>query len=110
MLVQGFIMANFARNTKPFFWKSEAKLETLQKLSPYIGVLYKFILKQACHKPKPNLPNHGIFVQAFLMQIWSKNRKPFSWDNEAKLKTFQKRSLYIGTFYKVISKSVKSLN
>ena len=32
-------------NTKPFPWKIEAKLETLQKLSSNIGVLYKFAFK-----------------------------------------------------------------
>ena len=31
-------------NTKPFFWESEAKLQTLQKFSPYIGVSFKFVL------------------------------------------------------------------
>ena len=30
--------------TKFFFWKIKANLETLQKLSPYIGVSYKFPL------------------------------------------------------------------
>ena len=34
-----------SKNLKPFFWESEAKLETLQKLSLYIGVCYKFGLK-----------------------------------------------------------------
>ena len=32
-------------NTKPFFWESEAKVETLPKPSPYIWVSYKFVLK-----------------------------------------------------------------
>ena len=34
----------WSTNTKPFFWESEANLETLQKLSPYIRVSYKFVL------------------------------------------------------------------
>ena len=32
-------------NTKPFFWESQANVETLQKSSPYNGVSYKFVLK-----------------------------------------------------------------
>ena len=35
----------WSTNTKPFFWKSETKLQTLEKLSPYIGVSYKFAFK-----------------------------------------------------------------
>ena len=32
-------------NTKPFFWESKVNVETLQKPSIYIRVLYKFVLK-----------------------------------------------------------------
>ena len=32
-------------NTKTFFWESDTILGTLQKLSPYIGVAYKFVFK-----------------------------------------------------------------
>ena len=32
-------------NIKPFFWESEKNRGTLQKLSPYNGVSYKFVLK-----------------------------------------------------------------
>ena len=32
-------------NTKSFFWESEANVETLQKLYPYIWVPFKFVLK-----------------------------------------------------------------
>ena len=31
-------------NTRPFFWQREADLETFQKLSSRIGVLYKLVL------------------------------------------------------------------
>ena len=34
----------WSMNTKPFFKESEAKLETLQKLSLYFGISYKFAL------------------------------------------------------------------
>ena len=33
------------RNTEPFFWESEADIETLQKLSPNIDVTYKLVLE-----------------------------------------------------------------
>ena len=36
-------------NTKSFFWKSEAKVETLQKPSPYFWFCYKFVLKSEEH-------------------------------------------------------------
>ena len=32
-------------NTKPFFWKNEANVETLPKPSRSIQVFYKFVLK-----------------------------------------------------------------
>ena len=35
----------WSTNTKPFSWESEKNLETLHKLSAYIGVSYKFVLK-----------------------------------------------------------------
>ena len=34
-------------STKPFFWESKTKLETLHKLSVHIGVTYKVVLKCA---------------------------------------------------------------
>ena len=37
----------WSTNTKSFFWKSEANLQTFQQRSPYIGFSYKFILKSA---------------------------------------------------------------
>ena len=35
----------WSANTKLFFRESETNLGTLQRLSPYIGVSYKFVLK-----------------------------------------------------------------
>ena len=34
----------WSTNTKPFSWESESNPGTLQKLSPYTGVAYKFVL------------------------------------------------------------------
>ena len=46
-------------NTKPFFWESEANLETLQKLSARIGVTYKFVLKSVESLNRLKLKNIG---------------------------------------------------
>ena len=54
-------------NTKPFFWKSEVKLQTLQNLSPYIDVCRKFVLKSGKNH-KSNLLGHGILIQGLRMQ------------------------------------------
>ena len=35
----------WSMNTKSYSWENEAKLQTVQKLCPHIGILYKFVLK-----------------------------------------------------------------
>ena len=66
----------WSTHTKPFFWESEAKFETLQKLSVYIGVSYEFALKSF-----EGL--NGFFwvienwFKALECQIWWRNIKPF---------------------------------
>ena len=97
-----------SKNLKPFFWESEAKLETLQKLSLYIGVCYKFGLKSV------KTLNKTFWVMQYWFkdwecQIWSTNIKPFSWESEANLGTLQKVSPFIGVF-KSILKSPIDLN
>ena len=52
-------------NTKPFFWKSEANVETLQKPSPYIWVSYKFVLK--CGE------DLSLFLLLFFRMFWILN-------------------------------------
>ena len=69
----------WSTNTKLFFWKRETKLQTLQKLSPYIGVSYKFVLKSV------NSLNRFFWViqdwfEALECQVSSTNIKPFFWE------------------------------
>ena len=90
-------------NIKPFFWESEAKLETLQKLSPYTGVFYKFVLKSAKTLNRIFWAME-YWLKALECQIWLTNAKPFFWESETNLATLQKLSLYIGVSYKFILK------
>ena len=96
-------------NTKLFFWKSEANLKTLQKLSPCIWISYNFVLKSV-----KNL--NGIFwanefwFKALKYQIWLGNKKPFIWESEASFETLQDFSPYISVSYKFVLKSLKNLN
>ena len=82
-------------NTKAFSWESETNLGTLQKISPYIGVTYKFVLKCAKNRNRIFWKTEYWF-KALEGQIWSMNTKPFFWESKAKLKTLQKLSPYIG--------------
>ena len=51
-------------NTKPFFWESIGNLKTSQKLSSYIGVSYKFILKTIKNlNESPESFNIGIMLE-----------------------------------------------
>ena len=54
-------------NTKPVYWESEANIETFEKVSLYIWVSYKFVLKSG-KKVKLNILSYGILVQGFEMQ------------------------------------------
>ena len=102
-------MRNLVDEYKPFFWDSEAKLETLQKLYPYIGVSYKFVLKSVKTLNQIFLTMHYWF-KSLECQIWLTNTKLFFWESEAKLETLQKLSPYVGILYKFLLKSVKGLN
>ena len=85
------------------------KVETLQKLSPHIGISYKFFLK-------PVKTLNRIFwtfeywFTAWECQIWLTNTKPFFWESEANLGTHQKKFPWVGFSYKFVFKCVKSRN
>ena len=96
-------------NTKPFFWENEACLPTLQKLSPYIGVCYKFALRSLKSLSRIFWPME-YWIKAIEYQIWSMNTKPNFWESKSNLGTLQKRFPYIEVLVKFVSKSVKSLN
>ena len=81
-------------NTKPFFWESEANLETLQKLSLYIWVSYKFVLKFVKSLNRIFWAMEYLF-KALKCQIVLANTKPFFWKREANFEILQKFSPYI---------------
>ena len=99
----------WSTNTKSCFWESEEKLQTLQKLSPYISFSHKFVVK-----PVKSL-NRIFWAMQYCFRtlecrIWSTNTKPFLWESEGKLETLLKLSLYIGVYYKIVLKFVKTLS
>ena len=91
------------------YYTTEADLETFEKLSSHIGILYKLILE-----PVKSL-NRILWVTEYLYkakkyQIWSTTAKTIFVKNETNLETFQKRFPYTRVSYKSVLKSVKSLN
>ena len=61
-----------------------------------------------------NLLRDSILVEGYktqnLVNKYKYKSRPFLWESDAKLETFQKHSLYIGVFYKSALNSVKTLN
>ena len=96
-------------NTKPFFWESEANVESLQKRSPYISVSHKFVLKTVKILTRISWATE-YWLKALKWQIWLTNTKPLFWESEANVETLQKPSPYIWVSFKFASKSEKSLN
>ena len=96
-------------NTKPFFWDTEANLEPFQKLSRYILVSYKFVLKYV-NSLRRIFCNMEYWFKTLKDQSWLTNTKPFFWESKANLETLQKISPLISVFYIFVLKSVKSLN
>ena len=96
-------------NTKPFFLESETNLGTLQKVSPYTGVSYRFLLKSAKGLNRIFWVIEYWF-KALECQIWSTNTKPLCWKSQAKLETLQKLSPFIAVSYKFVLKLVETLN
>ena len=74
-------------NTKPLFWESEANVETFQKLSPYIWVCYKFVLKSVKSLNRILWATEYWF-KTIKCQIWLTNTKPFFSESEANVETF----------------------
>ena len=81
-------------NTNLSFWESKINLGTLEKLFPYIGVSYKFVLKSVKSLNRIFWAMDYSF-KALQCQIWSTNTKSFFWKNEAKRETLQKLFLSI---------------
>ena len=89
--------------------ESETNLGTFLKLSPYIGVSYKFVLKSV---KSLNWICWGMeyWFKALGRQIWSTNTKLFFRESETNLGTLQRHSPYIGVSYKFVLKCVKNLS
>ena len=96
-------------NTKPFFWESEANVESLQKRSPYIWVSSKLVLKPVKSVNRIFWATEYWF-QALKRRIWLTKTRPLFWESEANVETLQKPSFYISVSYEFILKSAKSLN
>ena len=60
ILIKGYKTQNlvnkYKNNSRQFLWESDAKLETFQKHSLYIGVFYKFVLNSV--KTLNRIQNH----------------------------------------------------
>ena len=96
-------------NTKPFFWESEANVESLQNGSPYIWVLHKFVLKSVKTLTLVSWATESWF-KALKCQIRLTKTKPFFWESKTNVETLQKPSPYNVVSYEFVLNSVKSLN
>ena len=74
-------------NTKPFFWESEANVNTLQRHSPYIWVSYKSVFKSV-KSLKPILWTTEYWLKVLKYQTCFTNTKSFLWKSEANIETF----------------------
>ena len=109
ILVQDFRMPKLVDEYKTIFWESEAKLEPLPKLSPYIGVFNESVLKSVKDLNRTFWVIEYWF-KASECQIWSTNTKTIFWESETVLGTLQKLSPYIGVAYKFVLKCVRNLS
>ena len=89
--------------------ESETNLRTFLKLSPYIGVSYKFVLKSV-KSLNQIFWAMEYWCKALECQIWQTNTKLFFQESEAKLGTLQKLSPYIGVVYKFDLKCLRNLS
>ena len=96
-------------NTKLFSWGSEKKVGTVQKLSPYIRFLYKFVLK-SIKRLNQIFSVIQYSFKALECQIWWTNIKLFFWKSRTNLRTLQTLSAYMNVSHKLVLKSVKSVN
>ena len=83
---------------KSFLWKSRVDLETFQRLSAYIQVSYKFVLKSFKSLNRIFCTTEYWF-NALECQICTMSKKSFFWESKTNLGTLQKLSHYIGVSY-----------
>ena len=85
-------------NTRPFFWEIEANLEPPEKLSPYIGIYYNFVLKSVKSLNRIFwIMEH--WFKALEWQIWFMIKKHF-FRSRRNLWALQKLSPCIGVSFK----------
>ena len=102
-------MQNLVDEYKTIFWECGANFGSLQKLSPDIGVAYKLVLK--CFETwKWMFWAMKYWFKSLECQTWSTNTKPFFWESEKNLGTFQNLSRYIIVAYKFVLKCVRNLS
>ena len=87
------------------YWSKLIKVE----FASYIWVSYKIILKSFKTLNRICWAMECLF-KALKCQIWLTNIKPFFWESEANIETLQNFSHYYWFSYKLVLKSVKSLN
>ena len=109
VLVQPLQCQICSTNTKSFFSQDQAKSESLQKLSPFIGVSHQFVLKSVKSLNRIFLAMEYRF-KALECQIWSTNTKSFAWEVDTNLGTVQNLFPYIRVSYKWVLNSAKILN
>ena len=109
VLVQPLQCQICSTNTKSFFSQDQAKSESLQKLSPFIGVSHQFVLKSVKSLNRIFLAMEYRF-KALECQIWSTNTKLFAWEIDTNLGTVQNLFPYIRVSYKWVLNSAKILN
>ena len=109
ILLQSFKMENLVTNAKLFFWESQSNIETFKKLSPFIWVFYKFVLKSV-KSLNQILWATEYWFKALKCQILSTNTKPFFWETKSKIETLQKFFPFLWVSNKFVLKSVNSPN
>ena len=75
-------------NAKSFFWENVANRKTLQNLSSYVGISYKFFLKSV-KSLNPLFWVIKYWFKAFEYQIWSTNTKSLSEEVRQTLELFK---------------------
>ena len=91
----------WSTNAISFSWENEAKLKTLKKLSPYIGVSFKFVLK-TIKSLNQIFVNMEYWFKALECQISLTNTILFLWETETNLATLQNLSPSTGVSYKFV--------
>ena len=94
---------------KLFFWESRTVIRTLQKLSGYIGISYRFVLNSVKKQNRIFFVMDSSF-KVLQCQIWLTNEKLSFWESKTNIGTLQKTLSSYWVSYKSILKSGKCIN